>query len=72
MLQKTVTTETRDPLGMNAEMEKHRETAMNDLGYVELVTTSNSSRPDPDDANQHIYTITSTWKQAAPPVPADG
>ena len=63
MLQKTVTTETRDPLGLQVELDKHRRSAEKDLGPVALVSTSNEARPDPDNVNDHIYAITSTWKQ---------
>lgn len=63
MLQKTITTETRDPLGLQNELDKHRRSAEKDLGPVALVSTSNAARPDPDNANHHIYAITSTWKQ---------
>lgn len=68
MLEATVKTDTRDPMGIPEEIEKHRTKAQETLGeHVGLVRTTNSSVPDPDDANKHIYTVESVWKQVDPP-----
>lgn len=62
MLEYIHVTDFRDPLGLAAEIDKHRVMAERKLGPVVLVSSGNAARPDPDNVNKHIYSVRTTWR----------
>lgn len=64
MFEKTITTTTTNPLGAQAEIEKHRIEAAKTLTNPQHVGTNSTSLPTED--GNHIYTITTHWKEGDP------
>ncbi len=68
---KKITTTTTDPLGAQEEITKHRADAGKVFKNPECLGVNSTSAPDPKKGGQqHIYTITTTWREGPAADPA--